>query len=65
MTYHCVFLLGGIVGLINFLYHLISIIHRAVRKKNEDNILIGCIESSVIFMLVAVVEGGYWLPPTA
>lgn len=67
MTYFCVFILGGIVGLLLFICPIISIAKRIKNKLSvtENAGLRGVYEGIILYFLIAFVEGAYWLPPTA
>lgn len=67
MTYICVFLLGGIIGLILFIYPVFNIVSRIKRKllANDNEKLRGVYEGIILYFLIAFIEGAYWLPPTA
>lgn len=62
MTQIAIFSLTGIVGLILWIIPLISIIKK-VYKNSGFNSSINL--SIIIWFIVAIIEGAYWLPPTA
>lgn len=67
MTYICVFVLGGIIGLLLFVYPVFNIVLKIKRKllTNDDEKLRGVYEGIILYFLIAFIEGAYWLPPTA
>lgn len=73
MTYMCIFILGGIVGLILFALPIATILINSykycnanyLRSDNITNILKGTVIGLVLFLIAAFAEGGFWLPPTA
>lgn len=64
MTYICVFVLGGIIGLFLFVYPMLVIVFPD-KKAMKDHRYIASLEGVIFYLVVAFVEGGYWLPPTA
>lgn len=62
MTQIAIFSLTGIVGLVLWIIPLISIV-KNVCKNNGFNSAINL--SITIWFIVAIIEGAYWLPPTA
>ena len=67
ITYLAVFLLGGIIGLILF----IAFIFRALKQLFKStpppykNLLDGLTTGLIVYFVSALIDGGYWLPPTA
>lgn len=62
MTQIAIFSLTGIVGLVLWIIPLISIV-KNVYKNSGFNSSINL--SIIIWFIVAIIEGSYWLPPTA
>lgn len=65
MTYICVFMLGGVIGLCLFLYFVFSTIAEIRRRAPRGKLKSGIVSGLVIYFIAAFIEGAYWLPPTA
>lgn len=66
MTYFCIFILGGIVGLIVTLYPVLNVYFSVCKRKERNNsILNGVLDGILLYGIAAFAEGGFWLPPTA
>ena len=65
MTYICVFMLGGVIGLCLFLYFIFSAVAEIRRHAPRGKLKSGIVSGLVIYFIAAFIEGAYWLPPTA
>ena len=64
MTLFCIFVLGGIVGVIFFILPIIPIYKHTFYHKN-NTIIKGINYSLTLYFIASISEGGYWLTPTA
>lgn len=64
MTYFAVIMVGGFLGLLFFLMPLVASFMRFVANRGLAEPR-GAAYALLVWAVVAVVEGGYWLPPTA
>lgn len=66
MTYFCVFLLGGLIGFLLFMWFLISTVGKTVGKlPKKDRLSKAFCLAVFVYWMIAFIEGGYWLPPVA
>ncbi len=65
ILYFALVVLGGIIGLVLFLYPIVKILKKYFRMKDrkwyQDAVCQGC----VVYLFTACMEGAFWLPPTA
>lgn len=66
MTYICVFLLGGLVGFILFMWFLLSTVGGTIVKLPKKDPFARDFSVGILaYWIIAFIEGGYWLPPIA
>ena len=64
VTLFCVFVIGGIIGVIFTILPIIPIYMNIITNKN-DNFIKGIYCSITLYFIASIAEGGYWLTPTA
>ena len=66
MTYFCILMLGGILGMLAFLVPIVYIfVKKLVFYRKTSPIVKGVFEGVLVYLIIAYVEGALWLPPTA
>lgn len=67
MTYVCVLVTGGLIGLFVFLLPFMLYFKKMKPHAFDRNdwVRVAFFDGIITYLITAIIEGGYWLPPTA
>ena len=66
MTYFCMLMIGGLFGVFAFVVPIFYVLFKYIfRYRKENKVLVGIFDGVLVYMIMAYVEGAFWLPPTA
>lgn len=61
----CLFILGGVIGLVLFIYTILEIYKYTFKLRCCNDLAKGINIGLTLYIIASISDGGYWLPPTA